>query len=112
MGKITNWSELGGENIKVISLNDTEQKSIFRQVLQYINYEILKEDILVGNFSDMKTKVEEDKNAIGFVFDEYIDDNIKNISVDGTELSQVLMLIYKEELLQDNGNKFIDFILK
>ncbi len=86
LGKITNWSEVGGENsnIKVISLNDTEQKSIFRQVLQYINYEILKEDVLVENFSDMKTRVEEDKNAIGVVFDEYIDDNIKNISIDGS----------------------------
>lgn len=125
-GKITNWSKLGGEDseIVVVSREDgSGTRDAFQEIIDYSSEDLIKNALIGDGSGNIKTTVAGNENAIGFISFEYVDDTIKALNIEDVEatpenvknssykISRPFILVYKEENLEESGNKLIDFIL-
>lgn len=125
-GKITNWQDVGGEDsqIVVISRDETSgTRDIFQKKVGYTSEELYKDAVVCSDPQDIRVTVSKNNNAIGFISFGYIDDTIKTVKIDDVvatvdnvkngkyKLSRSFLLVYKEENLDEVGDKLIIFIL-
>lgn len=125
-GKITNWKELGGNDspIVVVSREDgSGTRGAFEEIVGYESAELTK-DATIGNGSgNIKSTVEGNENAIGYVSGSYVDEKVNLLTIDNQEMTdenikagnypiaRPFLLVYKEDKISENSKKFIDFIL-
>lgn len=125
-GKITNWSEVGGEDKEIVVASREEgsgTRTAFQEILNYSTEDTVKNAIVNNSTGATKVMVEENDNAIGYMSIGYIDDSIASVNVDGVEatadnvksgeykIQRPFLLVYKEGALSEEGQEFIDFIL-
>ena len=125
-GKITNWSEVGGEDKEIVVVSREEgsgTRTAFQEILNYSTEDTVKNAIVNNSTGATKVMVEENDNDIGYMSIGYIDDSIASVNVDGVEstadnvksgeykIQRPFLLVYKEGALSEEGQEFIDFIL-
>ena len=87
LGKIQNWSEVGG-NDEMITVISREEGSGTRATFDELALdEELPTDfaIIVSSNGNMVTTVSTTENAIGYISFGYMDDSTKGVAVDGVE---------------------------
>lgn len=125
-GKYTNWSQVGGENAPIVVVSREEgsgTRAAFEEIIGYKSEELLKEAQIADGSGNIKINIKGNKNAIGFVSFEYLDDSINALKIDGIDptaenvrskqylLSRSFLIINKKDDISKKSNEFIDFIL-
>ena len=125
-GKIKNWKEVGGEDktIVVVSREDgSGTRDAFQEILGFKSEQLIQDATIADGSGNIKTTVQNNDNAIGYVSFEQLDELITVQKVDGVEatpekvkskeykLSRPFLLVYNEGKISEQGKKFIDFIL-
>ena len=94
MGKITNWKEVGGEDAQICDGSGA-----------------------------VKSTIQGNKNAIGYISFGYVKDDIKSVKIDGVEanddnvvngtyaISRPFLVVNKKDNLSEEAKSFVDFIL-
>ena len=126
-GEITNWKELGGKNADIYVVSREESsgtRSAFEELIRLEETDGLTSNAAVseGN-GPVQIAVAGNENAIGYVSFAYIDDTVKQLTVDGVEgtvehvkdqtypLSRPFLFVSKEDKIGEAGKKFLDFAL-
>ncbi|MFZ7132022.1 MAG: phosphate ABC transporter substrate-binding protein [Eubacteriales bacterium] len=124
-GEITNWKDLGGADapIVVVSREDgSGTRGAFEEIVGFEDELTSEANVQEGNGA-VQTTVAGNENAIGYVSFTYIDDTIKDLTVEGAEatpenvtagtypVSRPFIMIYHEENLNESAQAFIDFIM-
>jgi len=89
-GKITNWKEVGGKDapIVVVSREDgSGTRDGFQDKVGFEAEELTKDAQISDGSGNIKTTVEGNENAIGYISFGYVDDAINMVTVDGVELT-------------------------
>lgn len=125
-GKITNWSEVGGEDAPIVVVSresGSGTRGAFEEILGYKETETVKTALINNSTGSTKAVVEGNENAIGYMSVGYVDNTISAVSIDGVEatsdnvksgdykIQRPFLLVYKEGGLSEKGQEFIDFIL-
>lgn len=125
-GKITNWKELGGEDMEIVVVSREDgsgSRDAFQEIVDYSSGELVKSAIVASGNGNIKTTVATNKHAVGFVSFEYIDDSVSTVEINGVEataenvleqkykLSRPFLFVHKGENLSQEGQQFIDYIL-
>lgn len=131
-GKITNWKEVGGEN-KPIAVVTREPSSgsrySFESLLgltKIVNHRLVSDinpnNLVVNSNSMVKTIVNHNPHAIGFISKGSIDQSVKTINFAGVKptsqniakahygLSRPFLLLHKKDSLTKESSQFIEFI--
>lgn len=126
IGKITNWKELGGDDLEIVVVSREDgsgSRDAFQEIVGYSSGELVRSAIIASGNGNIKTTVATNKHAVGFISFEYIDHSIQPMKINGVEataenvlqqkyeLARPFLFVYKEENLTSEGQKFIDFIL-
>ncbi|MBQ6820125.1 MAG: phosphate ABC transporter substrate-binding protein PstS family protein [Clostridium sp.] len=126
-GEITNWNQIeGGKDapIVVVSREDgSGTRDAFQEIIGYNSEELVEDALITNGTGSIKQTVIGNKNAIGFVSFEYLDDKVNIVSVENFEpnaeavqsgnykISRPFIVVNKEDRLSEEGQKFIEFIL-
>ncbi|MGL5345966.1 MAG: phosphate ABC transporter substrate-binding protein [Peptostreptococcaceae bacterium] len=125
-GKVTNWKEVGGKDapIVVVSREDgSGTRDGFQEGVGFESEELTKDAQISDGSGNIKSTVEGNENAIGYISHGYVDEAVTALSVNGVEASEdtikdksyaiqrPFLIAYKEDSLSESGQKFIDFIL-
>ncbi len=125
-GKITNWKEVGGEDTPIVLVSREDgsgTRDAFQEIVGFNSEEISPQAQISDGSGSIKTMVAGNKNAIGYISFSYVDNSVHAVSIDGVKptaenvqnkkykLSRPFLLVYKEENLNENSKKFIDFIM-
>lgn len=126
-GKITNWSELGGNDADIFVVSREESsgtRSAFEELIGLEDAGGLTGNAAVseGN-GPVQAAVAGNENAIGYVSFSFIDDSVKPLTVAGVEataenaksgsypLSRPFLFCYYEDKVTDAGKAFLEFAL-
>ena len=125
-GKITNWKEVGGNDapIVVVSREDgSGTRDGFQENVGFESEELTKDAQISDGSGNIKSIVEGNENAIGYISFGYVDDNVNALTIDGVELTaenvkndtysiaRPFLFVNKEGNISEAGTKFIDYIL-
>ena len=126
-GKITNWSELGGNDADIFVVSreaSSGTRSAFEELIGLEDAGGLTENAATseGN-GPVQAAVAENENAIGYVSFSFIDDTVKPLTIGGVEataenaksgayaLSRPFLFCYFDDSVTDAGKAFLDFAL-
>ena len=126
-GEIKNWKELGGEDEAIVVIgreNGSGTRSAFEELIHLEETDGLTSNAAVseGN-GPVQIAVAGNENAIGYVSFAYIDDTVKQLTVDGVEgivenvknktyaLSRPFLFVSKDDKVGEAGKKFLEFAL-
>lgn len=125
-GKITNWKEVGGKDapIVVVSREDgSGTRDGFQENVGFESEELTKDAQISDGSGNIKSTVEGNENAIGYISFGYVDDNVNALTIDGVELTteniknntyaiaRPFLFVSKEDNISEEGTKFIEYIL-
>lgn len=125
-GNITNWKEVGGKDapIVVVSREDgSGTRDGFQEKVGFESEELIKDAQISDGSGNIKTTVEGNENAIGYISFGYVDEAVNSLQVDGVEISvenvkadkypikRPFIVVNKEDGISENGKLLIDFIL-
>lgn len=99
-GKITNWKELGGNDapIVVVSREDgSGTRDAFQEIVGFKAEELTVNSQISDGSGNIKSLVQGNENAIGYISFSYVDDSVSAVKVDGVEATpeNVLNKSYK-----------------
>lgn len=89
-GKITNWKDVGGKDapIVVVSREDgSGTRDGFEGAVGFKSEELIADATIADGSGNIKTTVEGNENAIGYISFGYVDDTVNAVSIDGVEIS-------------------------
>ena len=89
-GKISDWCEVSNQSGKITVIVREEGSGTldaFKSIIMK-DSQIKKDAIVQNSAGSIKQAVMQDKNAISFVSLTHLDENLKNISIDGVEISK------------------------
>lgn len=124
-GKITNWSEVGGEDMPIALIareSGSGTRGAFEELLS-IKDKMSETANEFNGTGGIKAEVTQNKNAIGYISLGAVDDNLKAVEIDGvypsTEtvkdgsyaLQRPFILVYRDDVISDEARDFIDWIL-
>ena len=124
-GKITNWKEVGGKDapIVVVSREDgSGTRDGFQEKVGFESEELVKDAQISDGSGNIKSTVEGNENAIGYISFGYVDDAVNAVKVDGVEINHETVanneyviarpfILVNKEGISDNAQALIDFIL-
>ncbi len=125
-GKITNWSELGGDDAEIVVVSREDgsgSRDAFQEIIGFESAELSKDAVVANGNGNIKTTVNNNEQAIGYVSFEYLDASVSPVMIDGVEatqenvlegaysLSRPFIMVYKEGSISKEGKQFIDYIL-
>ena len=125
-GKITNWKEVGGEDAEIVIVSREEGSGTrdgFQDILGFESADLSKNAQICDGSGAVKSTIEGNKNAIGYISFGYVKDDIKSIKINGVEandenvvdgkyvISRPFLLVNKKDNLSETTKGFIDFIL-
>lgn len=131
-GKITNWKQLGGNDQKIAVVTreaSSGSRYSFESLLgltKVINSRLVSDinpdNLVVNSNSMVKTIVNHNKQAIGFVSTGSVDSSIKAIQFEGVsasnkaiasgayELSRPFLVLYKPSHLDEDAQSFVSYL--
>lgn len=126
-GEITNWNQLGGNDAPIVIVSRegaSGTRSAFEELIKLEDAGGLTEDAMVveGN-GNVQTSVAGNENAIGYVSFSFIDDTVKDLTVEGVEataenakagsypLSRPFLFVYDENNYTPQTQAFVEFAL-
>jgi phosphate transport system substrate-binding protein len=123
-GKITNWSEVGGKNAKIVAVNrDTSSGTFEAFETLALNKEKVRPDALTtASNQAVAQTVAQTPNAIGYVGHGFLSPKVKAVTVDKIECTKQTiqsekyplsryLYVYTNGKPSGNVEKFIDFLL-
>jgi phosphate transport system substrate-binding protein len=123
-GKITNWSEVGGKNAKIVAVNrDTSSGTYEAFELLALNKEKVRRDALTtASNQAVSQTVAQTPGAIGYVGHGFLSPKVKAVTVDKIECTKQTiqsekyplsryLYVYTNGKPSGNVQKFIDFLL-
>jgi phosphate transport system substrate-binding protein len=125
-GKITNWKQVGGKDAPIVVLSREDGSGTrdgFQDKLEFKSEELIKDAQISDGSGNIKSAVEGNENAIGYISFGYVDDSINKLKVGGVELttenvkskkytmSRPFIVVNKEDAMTEQSTKLIDFIL-
>lgn len=126
-GQITNWKDIeGGEDKPIVVISREEgsgTRSAFQEIVGYKSEDLIANATISDGNGNVKSTVEGNENAIGFISFEYLDDEISKLSIDGVKpevdsvisgnykISRPFILATKEAELKEEANALIEYIL-
>ncbi|MGN1402027.1 MAG: phosphate ABC transporter substrate-binding protein [Bacillus sp. (in: firmicutes)] len=125
-GEITNWSEVGGEDMEIVVVSREDgsgSRDAFQEIVGYSSGELVREAIVASGNGNIKTTVATNKHAVGFVSFEYIDDTVSTLQINGVEstaenvlnntyiLSRPFLIVHKDSTISEAGRSFIEYML-
>ena len=102
---------------------DGSGQEAFQELVDYTTEDLIRNSLIANGNGGLKQIVIVNRNAVAFVSFEYLDDSVNIVRVEGAEptadavrsgeykISRPFLLVTKENVLTDNGQKLIDFIL-
>ncbi|KYN88846.1 phosphate ABC transporter substrate-binding protein [Vibrio cidicii] len=131
-GKLTNWKQVGGEDKRIAAVTreaSSGSRYSFESLLGLTKIikdrlvsDISTSNLVVNSNSMVKTIVNHNPQAIGFVSLGSVDRSVKAITIDGVEanakniatnrylLSRPFLILYKSDNLDQSEKEFIRFI--
>ena len=94
-----------------------------KKIVGFESEELTKDAQISDGSGNIKSTVEGNENAIGYISSSYVDDSINQLTVEGQELTvenvkdkkypiaRPFLLVNKEDKISEKGTKFIEFIL-
>ncbi|UNC93321.1 phosphate ABC transporter substrate-binding protein [Candidatus Contubernalis alkaliaceticus] len=124
-GSISNWSEVGGENVDIIAVTREEgsgTRGAFEEIVMGSDNPISSKAIVQSSTGAISTTVAGDPNAIGYISLAALNNDVKTVKVDGIEVTKENILsgsykVARPFLYLTKGEPeglvkaFIDFIL-
>ncbi|MBI5418188.1 phosphate ABC transporter substrate-binding protein [Candidatus Poribacteria bacterium] len=123
-GAISNWSELGGINAKIVVISRDTSSGTFEAFneLALDKQKVRKDALMQASNQAIANIVAKTEGAIGYVGLGYVNSSVKGLAIDGVEASKKTVLTNKYPIsrplfMYTNGapkgdiKKFIDFIL-
>ena len=125
-GKITNWKEVGGEDAQIVVVSREEGSGTrdgFQELVGFESKELSKDAQICDGSGAVKSTIEGNKNAIGYISFGYVKDDIKSVKIDGVEanddnvvngtyaISRPFLVVNKKDNLSEEAKSFVDFIL-
>lgn len=125
-GKITNWKEVGGKDAPIVVLSREDGSGTrdgFQEKVGFESEELVKDAQISDGSGNIKSTIEGNENAIGYISYGYVDDAINALTVDGVKLTpetvkdgsykiaRPFILVNMEDKISENGTKLIEFIL-
>ena len=123
-GKITNWSEVGGKNAKIVAVNrDTSSGTFEAFETLALNKEKVRPDALTtASNQAVAQTVAQTPNAIGYVGHGFLSPRVKAVTVDKIACTKQTiqsekyplsryLYVYTDGKPTGNVQKFIDFLL-
>lgn len=124
-GEITNWKEVGGKDAKIYVVSREQSsgtRSAFEELIKLDETKGLTSSAAVseGN-GPVQLAVAKNKNAIGYVSFAYVDDTIRQLTIEGVEgnvdnvkngkyaLSRPFSFVVKSDAKNDLADKFLEF---
>jgi len=122
-GKISNWSQLGGSNEKIVAISRDTSSGTFEAFMELVldKQKVRPDAIMQASNQAVATTVARTPNAIGYVGLGFLSDAIKAVSVDGVMPSKETVLTGKYKVgrplfMYSNGTpqglvkEFLDFV--
>ena len=124
-GKITNWKEVGGNDadIVVVSREDgSGTRDGFQEIVGFESGDLTSNAQISDGSGNIKTTVQGNENAIGYISFGYLDDSINSVKIGGVEpkeenvynkkypISRPFLLVTKGDATGD-AKSFIDYVL-
>ena len=124
-GKITNWKEVGGNDadIVVVSREDgSGTRDGFQEIVGFESGDLTSNAQISDGSGNIKTTVQGNENAIGYISFGYLDDSINSVKIGGVEpkeenvynkkypISRPFLLVTKGDATGD-AKSFIDYLL-
>ena len=125
-GKITNWKEVGGNDAPIVVVSREDGSGTcdgFQENVGFESEELTKDAQISDGSGNIKSIVEGNENAIGYISFGYVDENVNALTIDGVELNaenvkndsyaiaRPFLFANKEDVITEQGKNFIDFIL-
>ena len=94
-----------------------------KEVVGFESEELTKDAQISDGSGNIKSIVEGNENAIGYISFGYVDENVNALTIDGVELNaenvkndsyaiaRPFLFVNKEDVITEQGKNFIDFIL-
>jgi phosphate transport system substrate-binding protein len=124
-GAITNWSQVGGNNERIVVISRDSSSGTFEvwesKVMK--KSEVRKDALLQASNGAIVSVVSKNKRAIGYIGYGYLDDKVKSLTVNGVEptipngksgaypIARKLYMYVNEVKIKPEAQQFIDFIL-
>lgn len=131
-GKINNWKQLGGKDLTIAVVTrelSSGSRSSFESLLgltrilnQHQISDINPTNLVVSSNSMVKTIINHNPQAIGFISDGSVDNTVKELKFEGIiasqenirdkkyQLSRPFIVFYKTEDISEEGKQFIKFL--
>ena len=125
-GKITNWKEVGGNDAPIVIVSREEGSGTrdgFQEIVGFDSEELTKDAQISDGSGNIKTTVEGNENAIGYISFGYVDEKVNSLKINDVEatdanviankypISRPFILVNKEDGLSEKGKALIDYIL-
>lgn len=124
-GEITNWKDVGGKDAEIYVVSREQSsgtRSAFEELIKLEDTKGLTNSAAVseGN-GPVQLAVAKNKNAIGYVSFAYIDDTVKQLTIEGVKgnvenvkngsyaLSRPFLFVVKSDAQNDLADKFLEF---
>ncbi|MCI6737116.1 MAG: phosphate ABC transporter substrate-binding protein [Intestinibacter sp.] len=124
-GKITNWKEVGGKDAQIVVVSREDGSGTrdgFQEIVGFESEELTGDAQISDGSGNIKTTVQGNENAIGYISFGYLDDSINSVKIGGVEpteenvykdkypISRPFLLVTKGEATGD-AKALIDYIL-
>lgn len=122
-GKIKNWKELGGKDLKIVPVSRDSASGTFEAFVEYaLDKKRVRPDALTQSSNQaVANLVAQTPGAIGYIGMGYISDKVKDLKYQGVKASKESVLknkyalsrplfMYTNEEMKPEVKKFIDFI--
>ena len=124
-GKITNWKEVGGADAEIVVVSREDGSGTrdgFQEIVGFESKDLTSNAQISDGSGNIKTTVQGNENAIGYISFGYLDDSINAVKIGGVEpkeenvyndkypISRPFLLVTKGEASGD-AKSFIDYVL-
>lgn len=119
-GKITNWKEVGGNDAPIVIVSREEGSGTrdgFQEIVGFDSEELTKDAQISDGSGNIKTTVEGNENAIGYISFGYVDEKVNSLKINDVEatdanvmankypISRPFILVNKEDGLSEKGDR-------
>ena len=122
-GKITNWNQIqDGEDSPIVVVSREEgsgTREAFQEIVGYKSEELISNAMIANATGAVKQMIIGNKNAVGFVSFEYLDDEVNVVKVENVEpkaelvqsgeykISRPFLVVNKEGSLSEEGQTMV-----